>query len=216
MAVSLPNGSIIAIASGYGASKSMTAISNATEAVATLEASHGVVENDILEVTSGWARLNNRIVRADSVSTNDVVFEDINTTNTTRYPAGSGIGSVREITGWTQVQQILTSTSQGGDQNFVTYQFLEAQDEVRIPTSRTAGGWELDIADDPTLAGYVLVAAADDDGLERAFKLTLPNGAILFYNAYVTIGQTPSLTVNQVMAVKMTLSFLNIPTRYAS
>jgi len=215
-AVTLPNGSILAIASGYGSAKDMTALSNADPGVATLEASHGVSTGDILEITSGWARLNNRIVRAGTVATNDVPLEGIKTTDTVRYPSGSGIGSVREISGWTQIQQILNSTGQGGDQNFLEYGFLEMQDDVRIPTNRSAAGVELDIADDPTLAGYILAQAADDDGEPRAFKLTLPNGSIIFYNAYVTVGQTPILTRNQLMAVKMTLSFLSLPTRYTS
>lgn len=216
MSVSLPNGSIVAIASGYGASKSMTAISNATEAVATLESSHGVVENDYLEVTSGWSRLNSRIVRADSVSTNDVTFEDINTSSTSRYPAGSGTGSIREISGWTQIPQIIGSTSEGGEQQFTTYQLLEADSEVRIPTTKSPAGITFTVADDPTLPGFVLIQAANDDRLPRAIRVTLSNGAILLYNAYVSLSPIPTLTVNEVMSVQVTLSLLAEPVRYAS
>ena len=54
----------LAIASTYGASKSMTAVSNASTGVATLASSHGIVLGDVMEMTSGWKRLNNRIVRA--------------------------------------------------------------------------------------------------------------------------------------------------------
>ena len=216
MSVSLPNGAIVAIASGYGASKAMSAISNATEAVATLEASHGVVENDYLEVTSGWSRLNSRIVRADSVSTNDVTLEDINTTSTTRYPAGAGVGSVREITGWTQLAQITGSSSEGGEQQFTTYQFLEADSEVRIPTTKSAAGINFTVADDPTLAGYILAQAANEDRLPRAVRITLPNGQILLYNAYISLSPIPSLTVNEIMTTQVTLSLLAEPVRYAS
>lgn len=216
MAVSLPNGSIVSIASGYGASKVMSAITNAAEAVATLEASHGVVENDYLEVTSGWSRLNSRIVRADSVATNDVTFEDINTASTSLYPAGSGTGSVREISGWTQLAQILGSTSTGGEQQFATYQLLEADSEVRIPTSKSAAGITFTIADDPALAGYILAKTANDDRLPRAVKIVLANGAILLYNAYISLSVIPSLTVNEPMTIQVTLSLLSEPTRYAS
>jgi hypothetical protein len=215
-AVQLPNGSLVHIASGYGASKSMTAISNATEAVATLEASHGVVENDILEMTSGWSRLNGKIVRADSVSTNDVTLEDINTSSTTIYPAGTGTGSIREITGWTQLQQILESGSSGGEQQFLEYQFLEADAQVRIPTFKNASGLTFSIADDPSLAGYILAETANDDRLPRAVRITLPSGAKIFYNAYISLNKTPSLNVNQVMACQVTLSLLNDPVRYSA
>lgn len=216
MSVALPNGSIVSIASGYGAEKDMTAVSNASEAVATLEASHGVVENDYLEVTSGWSRLNARIVRADSVSTNDVTLEDINTTSTTLYPAGTGTGTVREISGWTQLSQILGVSSTGGEQQFATYQFLEADAEVRIPTSKSAAGITFTIADDPTLAGYILAKTANDDRLPRAVKIVLANGAILLYNAYVSLSTVPSLNVNEPMSTQVTLSLLAEPTRYSA
>lgn len=214
MAVSLPNGALIFIASGYGASKTMSAVTNAATAVATLEASHGVVEGDFIEVTSGWPRLNNRIIRAGTVATNDVDLEGFNSTSTSVFPAGSGTGSVREITGWTQLSQILTVSTSGGEQQFQTYQFLEADVETRIPTSKSAAGMELDIADDSSLPGYILASEANDDRLQRAIKIVLPSGAILLYNGYVSINKTPSLTANEVMAVKATISFLNEPTRY--
>lgn len=216
MAVSLPNGALVAIASGYGASKSMTAVSNANPGVATLESSHGIVLNDYMEVTSGWSRLNGKIVRAGSPSTNDIPLTGIDTSLTSIYPAGSGIGSIREITGWTQLTQILESSSSGGEQQFLEYQFLEDDAQKRIPTFKSASGIQFRVADDPTLAGFILASAANDDRLPRAVRVTLPSGAIILYNAYISLNKTPSLAVNNLMAVQVTLSLLNEPHRYAS
>src|SRR4051794_11554114 len=134
MAVSLPNGAIVSIASGYGAAKNMSALTNATTAIGTLEASHGVIVGDFIEVTSGWSRLTDKVVRASVVSTNDVSLEGINTLLTSIYPAGSGTGTIREITGWTQLSQVLSSSSNGGEQQFLEYQFLESDAQKRIPT----------------------------------------------------------------------------------
>lgn len=216
MAIKLPNGALVAIASGYGASKVMSAISNANPAVATLEASHGVIVGDILEVTSGWSRLTDKIVRASVVAVNDVSLEGINSLLTSIYPAGGGAGSVREITGFTQLSQILNSSSSGGEQQFLEYQLLEADAARRIPTFKSPAGLSFQVADDPTLAGYILANAANDDRLQRAVRITLPSGAILLYNAFVSLNKTPSLTVNEIMAVEITLSLLNEPVRYAS
>jgi hypothetical protein len=214
MSVSLPNGSIIALAATYGASFNMTAITNATSAVATLGAGHGVVVGDFLEVTSGWSRLTSKIVKATVVATNDVTFGGVDTSSTTIYPAGTGTGTIRRITAWTQLAQILTSQSEGGQQNFTTYQFLESDAEKRIPTSKSAGGLTLTIADDPTLAGYILASAANDDRLQRGVRVTLPSANVSVYNAFVSLNKTPSLTVNEVMATEVTLSFLAEPVRY--
>src|SRR5205085_429575 len=194
-----PNGALVHIASGYGSSFNMTPITNATEAVATLGVGHGAVVGDFLEVTSGCSRLNNKIVRVDAVATNDVTPAGFNSRSTTVSPAGGGIGSVRKISGWTQLQQILESGSSGGEQQFLEYQLLEADAQVRIPTFKNAAGLTFSIADDATLAGYQLASTANDDRLPRAVRVTLPSASKLLYNAYISLDPTPSLTVNQVM-----------------
>lgn len=216
MAISLPNGALIHIAAGYGSVKSMTAVSNANPAVATLESSHGVIVGDIVEVTSGWSRLTNKIVRASVVATNDVSLEGIDSSLTGIYPAAGGAGSVREVTSWTQLQQVLTSTSAGGAQQFLTYQFLESDAQMRIPTFKDAAGLSLSIADDPSLAGYILASTANDDRLPRAVRFTLPSGAKIYMNAYISLNKIPKLDINQLMAVEVTMSLTAEPVRYAS
>ena len=216
MSVSLPNGATIAIASAYGASKNMTTLTNANPGVATLEVSHGIATGEFFEITSGWSRLTNKIIKAGTVATNDVPLLGIDTSSTAIYPASGGTGTVREITTWTQIAQVLTSQSQGGEQQFLTYQFLESDSEKRIPTTKSAGGWNITIADDSTQSGYLELEKANDDRLQRAIKVTLPSGAVLVYNAYVSINKTPTLTVNEIMANEVTFSFLAEPVRYAS
>jgi hypothetical protein len=215
MAVTLPNGALIAIASGYGSVKQMTAVTNANPGIATLEASHGIILNDIMEVTSGWSKLSGKIVKAGTPATNDIPLVGINTTDTTKFPVGAGIGSIREVSGWTQLSQILSSSSSGGEQQFITYQFLEDDAEKRLPSNKSAAGLSFSIANDPTLAGYQLVETANDDRLPRAVRITLPNGAVIFYNAYISLNKTPTLNVNTLMANEVTLSLVNNePVRY--
>lgn len=216
MAVRLPNGSLIAIASAYGTVRDMTALTNANPAVATLEASHGVATGEIIEVTSGWSKLNGRIVRAGTVATNDVPLTGINTTDTAKYPPGGGTGSVREISTWQQILQILEITSSGGDQGFTNYSFLEDDTERQIPTQKSPITLNIQIADDDSLAHFPILVAADEDRLPRAVRLTLPSSALIFYNGFVTFNTTPSLNKNEVMALQATLSLTAAPTRYAS
>lgn len=215
MAVSLPNGSIVAIASGYGSETTISAISNANPGVATA-AAHGLSDSDIIEVTSGWSKLTDKIVRIDNSTTGTFELEGIDTSSTSLYPASGGAGTFREITGWTQLAQITNSTSSGGEQQFLEYQFLESDASKRIPTFKSAAGIEFQVADDPTLPGFILAKAANDDRAQRAVRITLPNGAILFYNAYISLSTIPSLTVNELMTNQVTLSLLAEPVRYAS
>ena len=95
MSVSLPNGALVAVASGYGASKEIVSLSNGNPANAELEASHGIINGDFIEVTSGWSRLTDKIVRASSVGSptaNFIELEGIDTTLTSIYPSGGGTG----------------------------------------------------------------------------------------------------------------------------
>jgi len=216
MSVQLPNGALVAIASGYATVKNMTAVSNANPAVATLEVGHGVTAGSVMEVTSGWSRLTNKIVRAAAVASNNIDLEGQNTLLTSIYPAAGGVGSIRVVSGWTQLSQILTSGSSGGEQQFLEYQFLESDSAKRIPTTKSAAGLSFSVADDPTQPGYILAAAANDDRLPRAVRITLPGGGVLLYNAYISLNKTPSLTVNELMAVEVTLSLLSEPVRYAT
>ena len=214
MAARLPDGAIVSIATTYGTAKTVSGISNANPGVATLGAAHGITTGKYLEVTSGWSRLTDKIVKAGTVATNDVPLAGVDTSLTSIYPAGGGIGSVREITGWTQLSQILSSSSSGGEQQFLEYQFLEADAQKRIPTFKNASGLTFSIADDPTLLGFQLASAANDDRLARAVRVVLPNGAEILYNAYISLNKTPSLTVNEIMACEVTLSLLAEPVRY--
>ena len=215
MAVSLPNGSLVAIASGYGSDVTISAISNADPGVATA-AAHGFSDGDYIEVTSDWSRLTDRVVRVDGSTTGTFDLEGINTSSTTIFPAGAGAGTARDITGFTQLAQITGSQSSGGEQQFLDYQFLEADAAKRIPTFKSPAQITFTVADDPSLPGYALAKVANDDRLPRAVRVTLANGGILLYNCYVSLSTIPSLTVNELMTVQVTLSLLGEPVRYAS
>ena len=78
-------------------------------------AAHGYSNGDIVEITSGWGRLNLRNFRIKSVATDTFVLEGADTTSTTLFPAGSGIGSVRKISTFTQITGVMNPQSSGGD-----------------------------------------------------------------------------------------------------
>lgn len=214
--ISLPNGALVAIAASYGTSKVMSAITNANPAVATLATGHSIVAGDVMVVTSGWSKLTDRVVVAGTPSGDNIPLTGVNSTSTSLYPAGGGVGSIMEVLTWTQLAQILGSASSGGEQQFLEYQLLESDTQQRIPTTKSASGLSFTVADDPSLAGYQLASQANDDRLPRAVRITLPSGALIFYNAYISLNKTPTLTVNEIMAIEVTLSLLSEPMRYAA
>jgi hypothetical protein len=215
MAARLPDGSIISLATTYGTAKPVTAITNANPGVAT-STSHGLTNGALVSVTSGWSKLNNRVIRVAGSTTNNFNLDGIDTTSTTMFPTGSGVGSVSEITGFTQITQIMDFQTSGGDQQFTNYSFLEQDFESQIPTTTSAMSITISIADDPSLPGYQALQAASDARAVRAIKLQLPDGSFIMYQGYVSFNSTPTLSKGQVMQVKATVSLQGKPVRYAS
>lgn len=214
------NGMVLAIAASFGATKTMSAISNAASAVATLESSHGVVPTDIIQiVTSGWAKAVGRVVRASAVNTNDITLESFNTANTTDFPAAGGAGTVREIATWTTVGQILNDsvTSQGGTPKKQAFQYLDQDNEISEFIGEEAAGFDFTIHDDLTLAGQVLITSLSDSRAVTPFSLTAKNGVRWYGAGTFFISVAPQLAGND--SVKRSVSIaMAVPkmTQYTS
>lgn len=216
MSITLSTGAIFAIAKTYGSVVTMSAITNAAEAVSTLGAGHGVVVGDYLEVTSGWGRLNGRIVRVKTVATNDITFEGINTTSTTVYPAGTGTGSIRRITAWTNLSQVQEISSSGGDLQFADITAIDDVVAKQMPTIRAPVQMTLTTFDDPTLAWYADVAAADEARTPYGLRISSPNGSKLVANAFWGLQRVPQLATNQPAKTQIGLTYAAEPVRYTT
>ena len=214
MSITLAVGTTVSIADTYGASKTMSAVSNANPAVATLEASHGVIVGDIIHLTSGWDLLNDRVVRVSVVATNDVTLEGIDTSDTDLYPVGSGTGSVREITAWKEITQITRSISvSGGQQQYADTSTLKNRQDQRIPTSRSVIDVTLPVFDDPTLAYVAEIESAD--AVETGGRFSYPNGRKVYFAGFWTIGDVATIE-DSTLRNAVSISFASRPKSYAS
>lgn len=213
MAARLPDGSTVFIASAYAAEKNFTAITNATAPVVTATG-HGFSNGDYVEVTSGWGALNGRVMKVSGVTTDSFKLDGIDTTDTEKYPAGAGVGSVRKINTWTQITQIMEFSTSGGEQQYVNYGFLEEDFERQLPSITSAQSLTIGIADDPSLAGYKALKAANEKRTNTGLRLNLRDGSVIVYTGVVSLNETPSTTKGQVMQVQATFALQGRPTRY--
>lgn len=212
----LPTGSVYTIASSFGSAKTTTIVTNASEAVVT-SAAHGFSNGDYVEVTSGWGRLNLRTARIKSVTTDTFVLEGIDTTSTTFYPAGTGIGSVRKVTAWTQITQVLTPSSSGGDPKQVTYSYIESDVSYTINDGFNPVSYSLDLdADSIGTAGYTALKSLTDAQTTTSLKLTLRAGSIILIPCTVALNETVQLSAGQINKVVCAFSGVNRQTRYSS
>jgi len=207
MSIIASQGLQLAIAGTFGTQFTISALTNASEGVATLSASHGIIVGDVFEVTSGWKRLNQRVVRAKTVATNDVTLEGISTVDSPvgSYPSGEGVGTGREISAWTTISQLLPDVSVSGG-GFRTTDITEIDDirAKQLPTLAEAVSLTFKYHWDASLSWRATVEAAARAGAAYPFRL-LKGSTKLYGNAYWGYNSEPSIE-NGVLVGSITLS----------
>ncbi|KQW97137.1 hypothetical protein ASC94_10120 [Massilia sp. Root418] len=212
----VPTGTLFFIATAYGAVKPVTIVTNATEAVVTAVA-HGYANGDIVEITSGWGRINRRNFRIKSSTTDSFVLEGQDTTNTTFFPAGTGIGSVRKVTTFTQITQVMNPASSGGDPKTVNFKYVESDSEYSINDGFAATGYTMNLdADAIGTAGYTALKSLTEVQTDTCLKMLSRSGATLYQPCTVALNEAVKLQDGQINQVSVAFNGNNRLTRYAS
>jgi hypothetical protein len=213
---SVPTGTQFFIASAIASSKATTVVTNASEAVVT-SAAHGYTNGDIVLVTSGWGRVNNRGFRIKSVTTDTFVLEGMDTSNTSFFPAGSGIGTVSKVTTFTQISQVMNPATSGGDPKDVTYKYTESDVENKINDGFTATSYTMELdADAIGGAGYAALLSLTNVQTTTLLKMLGRNGSLLFVPCTVALNEAVSLQDGQINRCKVAFNGSNKAVRYAS
>jgi hypothetical protein len=221
MARTAVNGALVEIATTFGASKAFASITNATSAVASFAADPALADLDIFYVpTSGWEDATGRVLRADNPTGTgpySVTFDGFNTSDTNRYPAGAGAGSIIEVLTWATIGQILGDTfnPSGDEQQYLTWQYLSANRQQQMPTTRTPGVINFEVHDDANDAGQLAVFSSQDQAAETPFRITLRDDTVILGLAFFSISNIPLLQGNNIVRRAVSLSFQQIPTTYA-
>jgi hypothetical protein len=212
----VPTGTIYAVATVFASAKTVTAITNATEAVVSSTA-HGYSNGDYVEITTGWGRLNKRAFRVKSVATDSFTLEGANTTNTEFYPSGSSAGTVRKVTTWQQISKIMNPQTSGGDPKNITYKYLESDVENSKNDGFTAvqESFEID-ADEIGGAGYTALQTLTEVQSDTIMKKTLKSGSIILTPCTVALNENVRMQDGQINRNVVSVNANNRPTRYAS
>jgi hypothetical protein len=204
MAFNFPEGSKFQFSTTFASAKTITALTNANPAVAT-STSHGYTTNDEFLLTSGWEDATNSVYRANTIDANSFGVLGLNSSNTSYFGAGTGVGSAQKISGWVDIPQVLTINSQGGDARFTEVQLLAARNGIKIPTGFNASAIELELAHDPALANYQTMLDISRTFTKCAFRVLGANGASYSYG-YMVVSEVPSMQAGQVNKVKATIA----------
>lgn len=216
MSTIVADGSILSIASTYGTSVVMSAITNATEAVATLGAGHAVVVGDFLEVSSAWPDLDGKILRVKTVATNDVTLEGFNTTDVTKFPAAGGAGTIKRITAWANLGQITDIDTTGGDQQYYQFQYLNQLQSQQVPIGKSPIVMSLMMADDITLAQMAILRTAEQSGSPKGMRIVFRNATRTLANGYWSMAYMPKIKIGEANKRAIGFSLSALPQEYST
>lgn len=212
----VPTGSLYYVASTIAATKATTIVTNASEAVVTSTA-HGYSNGDYVLVISGWGRLNKRAFRIKSIATDTFVLEGADTSNTTFFPAGQGVGTVAKVSAWTQLTTVMNPNTSGGDPKKVTYKFIESDVEYSINDGFTATDYTIELdADSIGGTGYTALKTLTDVQTDTIMRMVTRSGSILLVPCTVALNESVRMADGQINRVVAQFSGNNRAVRYAS
>jgi hypothetical protein len=208
----LPNNIAFAVASVFATAVSVTAATNATEAVLT--ATNTFAAGDFVEYTGGWSKANGRVFRVKAPTGTNFVLEGMDTTDTNLFPASAGTGSVRKVTTWVPITGVASADISGGDGKTAEVPTLDSDMPLMLPDGFSATSVVLTIIDEPSKAHHAALKAISDGVKLTALRGVLPGGAVLVYAGYCSFNESPSMAKGSVMSVKATFSLQNKVVRY--
>ena len=212
----VPTGSTFSIASTIAAPKTTTIVTNASEAVVTSTA-HGYANGDIVIIISGWGRLNKRAFRIKSITTDTFVLEGADTTNTTFYPAGTGLGTVSKVTAFTNITTIMNPSTSGGDPKTVEYKFIDSDVNYVINDGFSAVSYKVELdADSIGSAGYTALKTLTEVQTDTVLKITTRSGSPNYIPCTVALNENVNMQEGAINRVTVAFSGNNRNTRYTS
>jgi copper(I)-binding protein len=215
MGYKIPNGGYFQHAATYDAVLPFTALSNAAEAVATVTGA-SLSPGDIVLLSSGWSKLDNKVVRVKAATATAITLEGIDTADVLLFPAGGGVGTMKKVLTWVQVPQVTDLAFAGGEQNYTDVVFLEDDQGRQIPTDKAATSMTLTIADDPAKPFNTVLRKADARKQVEAARLVLPGNDQLLYGTFTSFSNQPAVVRNNLLTRIVSLALQSEPTRYLS
>ncbi|WP_232326297.1 phage tail protein [Xenorhabdus hominickii] len=198
MAYNIPNGSRVYIANKYGEEVKFSAASNAEEVVLAVESATGITKGDIVHVSSGWKKASGAY-RVKMTAEKSITLEGLDTTDKNTFPIGGGAGSLKKVLAWEVMPQVMTLSTEGGDQQTQEVQFLEDEQAETIDTYKNGVVQVYTFAHDAKLPIRKLLMKLDDSKQITAIRFYNKRAAEdRYYTASVSFQRVPNTAMNEV------------------
>lgn len=214
MSYKFPDGAHFYFSSTFAAAKTISAFTNANPGVAT-STSHGYADDDELLLTSGWEDATDSVYRADQLTTDTLSLKGLDTSNTTFYTVGGGVGStLQKISSWQEIPQVLTINTSGGGARKSTISPLSRRRPIEVAIGTEPVSIELGIGHDATNAIFQAMLAIAKALTKVAFKMVLADGSAVYGYGNMMTTSFPQLQAGQANQAKVTLSLLGQDVAY--
>lgn len=208
MAFYFAEGSAFYFSTTFAATKSITALTNATAAVAT-STSHGYTTNDEILLASGWEDATDNVFKITVSDANTFSLPGLNSSDTNFYAAGAGTGTASKISSWLSIPQVLSVSSNGGDARFTAVELLSRRNATQVPTGFNPASFTLTLAHDPAATNYSTMLQVSRGLTKCAFKLVGGGGATSYGYGYMSVSEVPQMQRNSVNTVQVGVTLLN-------
>ncbi|WP_034913032.1 phage tail protein [Erwinia sp. 9145] len=207
MGFALPNGATVFVGSELATAIAVSDVSNADGAVFKVASGHGLVVDDVVLISSGWGLIDNLVARVSAQTAASVTIGVINSSDTNFFAQGAGAGTLRKVTGWTEIPQITEVAQSGGDQQYVQIQFLSDDRQRNLATYKAAKSQTFTLAHDSTLPIYPILSAGDRSGDTLPLRMYVPKAKEMrYWSGVPSFDPQPTTAVNAVETVQAAFS----------
>jgi len=198
MAYNIPNGSRVYVASKYADEITMTAATNATEAVLTVNAIGSIKTDDIVQIDCGWKKMSGAF-KVKKAADTSITLESIDTTDKAVFPVGGAKGSLKKVESWEAMPQVMTLSTEGGEQQTQEIQFLEDEQAETVDTFKNGITQVYTFAHDAKLPIRKLLMKLDDSKQITAMRFFNKRASEdRYFTASVSFQRVPNTAINEV------------------
>lgn len=203
----LSNGTQIFIEGSRAAEVAVTAVSNAVDPVMTVaDTSDFAVGDFIVVVSASWSGLADKQLRVKAKTATTLTVEGIDTTSLLKFPAGA-TASIAKVLTWYEMPCVQDVSTDGGEQQFVTYQCLADDREQQIPTYKSAVNTTYTFAHEFTNPIYPILRNYDESGALVAIRAFVPKaGEVRLWTGTIAFNETPNVSVNEIETVSVAIT----------
>lgn len=205
---------VVQIQTALATSKTITAISKASEASITATHDYSVGDYILISAVGGMTQINDRVVRVKTVSTTvSFVAEGVNSTGWTTYTSG---GTAQKITFGASFDNITQIELPDAAPDEVDITSIHDDERQIVFGHNAAQKGTLSLIANPLATAIVEVQTASAANARRALMITLSSGQKALMNAYVSGGAGFSGGVGAAGTGQVSLTLRNAPQWFAS